>query len=72
LCFYTSLPFSNEFISFNNKNNKNQNPKNNTKLYIQLDKQLFNSIPDDNFIIRAVNTIKEATKIGEADFEPLG
>ncbi|MDR2719317.1 MAG: tyrosine-type recombinase/integrase [Nitrososphaerota archaeon] len=43
----------------------------NTELYIQLDKQLFQNISDDNFIIRAVNTIEEATKLGEVGFEPF-
>ncbi|MDR1992713.1 MAG: hypothetical protein LBQ98_04335 [Nitrososphaerota archaeon] len=36
----------------------------NTELYIQLDKQLFQNISDDNFIIRAVYTIEEVTKLG--------
>jgi integrase len=43
----------------------------NTQLYIQLDKRLFQSIPEDKFIIRAVNTIEEATKLGEVGFEPF-
>jgi integrase len=42
----------------------------NTRLYIQLDKQLFQNIPDDKFIIRAAHTIEEATKLGEVGFEP--
>jgi hypothetical protein len=42
----------------------------NTQLYIQLDKQLFQSVPEDTFIIRAVNTIEEAIKLGEVGFEP--
>jgi len=43
----------------------------NTQLYIQLDKKLFQNIQEDNFIIRAVNTIEEATKLGEVGFEPF-
>lgn len=43
----------------------------NTQLYIQLDKQLFQSVPEDTFIIRAVNTLEEATKLGEVGFEPF-
>jgi hypothetical protein len=42
----------------------------NTRLYIQLDKQLFKNVPDDKFIIRAARTIEEATKLGEVGFEP--
>ena len=41
----------------------------NTQLYIQLDKKLFANVPDDKFIIRAVNSIEEATKLGEVGFE---
>jgi integrase len=42
----------------------------NTRLYIQLDKQLFKNVPDDKFIIRAAHTLEEATKLGEVGFEP--
>jgi integrase len=42
----------------------------NTRLYIQLDKQLFKNVPDDKFIIRAAHTVEEATKLGEVGFEP--
>jgi len=43
----------------------------NTLIYIQLDKQLFQNIPEDNFIIRAAHTIEEATKLGEVGFQPF-
>ena len=43
----------------------------NTQLYIQLDKKLFANVPDDAFIIRAVQTVEEATKLGEVGFEPF-
>lgn len=43
----------------------------NTQLYIQLDKKLFANVPDDKFIIRAVSSIEEATKLGEVGFEPF-
>lgn len=43
----------------------------NTQLYIQLDKALFQGVPDDAFIIRAVHTVEEATKLGEVGFEPF-
>ena len=43
----------------------------NTQLYIQLDKQLFQNVPEDTFIIRAVNTLEEAVKLGEVGFEPF-
>jgi integrase len=43
----------------------------NTQLYIQLDKKLFANVPDDKFIIRAVNSIEEATQLGEVGFEPF-
>jgi integrase len=42
----------------------------NTRLYIQLDKQLFKNILDDKFIIRAAHIVEEATKLGEVGFEP--
>jgi hypothetical protein len=43
----------------------------NTQLYIQLDKKLFANVPDDKFIIRAVASIEEATRLGEVGFEPF-
>jgi integrase len=43
----------------------------NTLIYIQLDKALFSNLPDDSFIIRAVKTVEEATKLGEVGFEPF-
>jgi len=43
----------------------------NTLLYIQLDKQLFANIPDDNFIIRAAHNLDDAVKLGEVGFEPF-
>ena len=43
----------------------------NTQLYIQLDKKLFANVPDDKFIIRAVNSVEEATQLGEVGFEPF-
>jgi integrase len=42
----------------------------NTELYIQLDKQLFQGISEDTFIIKVVSTVEEATKLGEVGFEP--
>jgi len=42
----------------------------NTLIYIQLDKSLFQNIPEDNFIIRAAHTLEEAIKLGEVGFEP--
>jgi hypothetical protein len=35
-----------------------------------LDKQLFQSISEDNFIIKAVSTVEEAIMLGEVGFEP--
>lgn len=43
----------------------------NTQLYIQLDNQLFQNIPEENFTIRAVGTLEEAVKLGEVGFEPF-
>lgn len=43
----------------------------NTQLYIQLDNQLFQNIPEENFTIRTVGTLEEAVKLGEVDFEPF-
>ena len=43
----------------------------NTMIYIKLDKQLFQNIPEDNFIIRSARTIEEAVKLGEVGFEPF-
>lgn len=43
----------------------------NTQLYIQLDKQLFQNVADDKFIIKAVHSIEEATQLGEVGFEPF-
>ena len=40
-------------------------------IYIQLDKQLFQNIPEDNFILRTAKTLKEAVKLGEVGFEPF-
>ena len=42
----------------------------NTQLYVNLDKQLFVNIPDENFTIKAVQTVEEAIKLGEVGFEP--
>lgn len=42
----------------------------NTLIYIQLDKRLFQDLPEDNFIIRAVHDVEEAIKLGEVGFEP--
>ena len=43
----------------------------NTQLYINLDKQLFVNLPDENFTIKAVNSVEEAVKLGEVGFEPF-
>lgn len=43
----------------------------NTLVYIQLDKSLFQNLPDDNFIIRSARTVEEAIKLGEVGFEPF-
>jgi len=43
----------------------------NTLIYIQLDKQLFQNIPDDCFVIRAAHNLEEAIKLGEVGFEPF-
>jgi integrase/predicted RNA-binding Zn-ribbon protein involved in translation (DUF1610 family) len=43
----------------------------NTQLYIQLDKQLFQNVPEENFTIRTVSTLEEAVKLGEIGFEPF-
>jgi len=43
----------------------------NTQLYINLDKQLFVNLPDENFSIKAVNSVEEAVKLGEVGFEPF-
>jgi len=43
----------------------------NTLIYIQLDKSLFQNLPDDSFIIRAAHTLEEAIKLGEVGFEPF-
>jgi integrase/DNA-directed RNA polymerase subunit RPC12/RpoP len=42
----------------------------NTLIYIQLDKSLFQNIPEDSFTIRAAHTLEEAIKLGEVGFEP--
>ena len=42
-----------------------------TPLFIQPYKQLFQNIPEDNFVIRAAHTVEEAVKLGEAGFEPF-
>lgn len=43
----------------------------NTEIYIQLDQNLFSNLPNDEFIIRAANTVDEAVKLGEVGFEPF-
>ncbi len=43
----------------------------NTLVYIQLDKSLFQNLPDDSFIIRAAHSLEEAIKLGEVGFEPF-
>jgi integrase len=43
----------------------------NTRLYIQLEKNLFKNVPDDQFIIKAISTLEEAVKLGEVGFEPF-
>ena len=43
----------------------------NTLIYIQLDKNLFNNLPNDQFIIKAVHSVEEAIKLGEIGFEPF-
>ncbi|MEM3706021.1 MAG: tyrosine-type recombinase/integrase [Candidatus Bathyarchaeia archaeon] len=43
----------------------------NTLIYIQLDKNLFNNLPNDQFIIKAVHNVEEAVKLGEIGFEPF-
>jgi integrase len=42
-----------------------------TLVYIQLDKSLFQNLPDESFIIRAAQTKEEAIKLGEVGFEPF-
>jgi len=42
-----------------------------TLVYIQLDKSLFQNLPDDSFIIRAAHSLEEAIKLGEVGFEPF-
>jgi integrase len=41
----------------------------NTMLYIQLDKQLFQNVPDDNFITRVANSTEEACKLIDVGYE---
>jgi len=43
----------------------------NTLIYIQLDQNLFQNVPKDEFIIKAVHTVEEAIKLGEVGFEPF-
>ncbi len=43
----------------------------NTLVYIQLDKNLFQNVQDDTFIIRAAHNLEEAVKLGEVGFEPF-
>ena len=43
----------------------------NTLVYIQLDKSLFQNLPDESFIIRAAHSLEEAIKLGEVGFEPF-
>ena len=41
----------------------------NTQLYIQLDKQLFQNIPDENFTIRVAHCTEECCNLMEVGFE---
>jgi integrase len=43
----------------------------NTRLYIHLEKSLFKNVPDDQFTIKAISTVDEATQLGEIGFEPF-
>ena len=43
----------------------------NTRLYIQLEKNLFKNIPEDKFIIKAISSLEEAVQLGEVGFEPF-
>ena len=43
----------------------------NTRLYIQLEKNLFKNVPDDQFIIKAISSLEEAVQLGEVGFEPF-
>ena len=42
-----------------------------TRLYIQLEKNLFKNLPNDNFIIKQISSLEEAVKLGEVGFEPF-
>jgi hypothetical protein len=41
----------------------------NTRLYIQLDKNLFKNLPDDQFITRVAHNVEDACKLIEVGFE---
>ena len=43
----------------------------NTRLYIQLEKNLFKNIHDEQFIIKAISSLEEAVELGEIGFEPF-
>jgi hypothetical protein len=43
----------------------------NTLVYIQLDKSLFQNLPEDSFTIRSAKTVEDAVKLGEVGFEPF-
>jgi hypothetical protein len=43
----------------------------NTRKYIQLEKNLFKNLPNDQFIIKTVTTKEEAIALGEVGFEPF-
>lgn len=43
----------------------------NTRLYIQLEKNLFKNVLDDKFVIKAISSLEEAIKLGEVGFEPF-
>jgi hypothetical protein len=49
---------------------KPQNPRL-LEIHFQLDKSLFQNLPDDSFIIRAAHNLEEAVKLGEVGFEPF-
>lgn len=42
-----------------------------TEIYINIEHALFTESPDDKFIIKAINSVKEATELGEQGFEPF-
>ncbi len=43
----------------------------NTRLYISLEKNLFKNLSDDKFIIKEVDSIEQAVKLGEIGYEPF-